>query len=327
MLKKCQNRVTIEGWLKDNSLKQSIHSQGNNGSVSAISGSLSIMTAEHSEYRVQFYAAEYWINKDTGEKHENPAYKRLAQLLPHNTRSLAALQQTYPDAKFDSVKDQITKIHCTGFLSEYLRKDQSGVFAPIVTYRGNSAYVLRDEGVFNPRANFEIEVFIESLSEETKVAEDGVVEPTGRLKLVGLYPEYDGTAAVIPFVAEEENVVDYIRENFIRTQTVILNGDLVNLTRRRLATPTSAVATFGRPMEERFVTEFISERVIRGGSSRAFDPTDEQGLSIEDMREASAKRQKKIDDLDSAPTPANTRTAATHTTPATPDSRFSGLEF
>lgn len=326
MLRRCQNRITVEGWLKDNSLKQGIHSQGNNGSVSAISGGLTVMTAEHSEYRVQFYAVEYWITKDTGEKRENPAYKRLAQLLPHNTRSLAALQQTYPDAKFDSVKDQITKIHCTGSLSEYLRKDQSGTFAPFVTYRGNSAYVPRDE-VFNPRANFEIEVFIESLTEETKVAEDGVVEPTGRLKLVGLYPEYDGTAAVIPFVAEEENVVDYIRENFARTQTVTLNGDLVNLTRRRLATPTSTVASFGRPMEDRFVTEFINERVIRGGSSKAFDSADEQGLSIEDMREASAKRQKKIDDLDSAPAPANARTPAARSTPATPDSRFSGLEF
>ena len=302
MFRRSQNRVVIEGYLKDNTLKREVKPT-EHGNIEVINGAMTIVTSEQSEYRVQFYT-QRWKKVKPGfeEKQENPMFARLANVTADKTYSFAKHKEQNPSDEFSSVKGIVTKVYCVGSFQEFLRKDANGNPAPIVTIRGMSAGVAKNE-TFNPHARFEVEVYVDSITKEMKKnPETEELEETGRLKLLGLIPEYDGSVSEIPFVTGDDDVASFISENFKRGQTIFINGDIVNLVTHRTIEAANTGKTFGRRVEPTVVTEFVNERRIMGGSTEAYESTDELGFSIADIKEGRAIREQKLEE---APLPSS----------------------
>lgn len=292
-MRDCKNRVDIVGYLKDNTLVKTTDETGEE----IIKGALIVATNEHSEYRIQYYTRRYKKMKpgDT-ERAENRAFASLCNLTKDQTVTYEQCLGSHMATTFEGAKPQMTKVHCSGSLQEWLRLDREGVFSPSVTIKGVSAGVANAE-TFDPKARFEIEVYIDNIYPEKKKDEDGAMEETGRYVLVGLYPEYDDSVSEISFVTANEEVANYISSVYNKTQTVSINGDLVNLAIRRKTANTSNVETFGRQQEERYITEFVNERQIFGGQKTPYEQGDENALSIEDIKAARVLRDSKIKSL------------------------------
>lgn len=295
-MRKVDNEVKIEGYLRENGLELT----RNNKQEEVIRGSLIVALDNVRSCKAQFYVNRFKPLKP-GEttRQESKAYGKLVELLPGNTISIASLMKDHTAMTFDDAKELATKVWIYGALQEYVRKDEKGDVISSATIRGLSAGIKTesDKHPFTPKAGFEVEMYIEGKRPEMK---DG--EETGRIVLTGLIPEYDDSVSRIDFIAttdyanEEKTitVADYIEENYNIGQTVKIYGDVINTYVR--VEKEGGGHTFGRTLEPQYETTFISERQIFGGTATPLDEDDENALKKAEIKAALALRQQKIDE-------------------------------
>lgn len=112
---------------------------------------------------------------------------------------------------------------------------------------------------YEPKAEFEIEVYIKSITPEMKkIGED--VEETGRMLVHGWVPTYNGIEQ-ITLVAEDE-VASAIESTFTAGQTVRFYGDIIN---NRVETTVTIPMAIGKPKVEKRV-EYKNDMLITGAS-------------------------------------------------------------
>lgn len=125
--------------------------------------------------------------------------------------------------------------------------------------------------VFAPKAEFEVELVVQSVAEET----DREGEETGRVKLKGFVPQFGGGIAPLEFVAEGDGA-EYIRDTYEKGQTVKIYGNIVNKVE---ITKTFEEVGFGKP-KEKIKRSFTREYLITGGT----EPYDEENANTYDVK-------------------------------------------
>ncbi|MFO1442946.1 hypothetical protein KDN24_06910 [Bacillus sp. Bva_UNVM-123] len=141
--------------------------------------------------------------------------------------------------------------------------------------------------VFEPKAEFEVEVFVQSIIEETD--RDG--EETGRVKLRGFVPQYSGQIAPLEFVAEGIGA-EYIRDTYETGNTAKIYGEIINKVE---ITKIVEEVGFGKP-KEKIKRNFTREYLITGGT----EPYDEENVktyNMEAIKKALTEREVYLEEL------------------------------
>lgn len=118
---------------------------------------------------------------------------------------------------------------------------------------------------FNPRAEFEVEVFVKSVTPEMKNEEE-----TGRVKVQAYIPVYGGKVIPMNFTVTEEGS-EFVTDNYEVNSTVKVYGDIVNF---KVTKRTEEAVAFGKP-KEKITSTTVREYLITGGS----EPYDEENVN------------------------------------------------
>ena len=289
MKKDAVNRIVVEGYLKDNTLATATSKDG----AEYISGNITVATVDGMEYTLRYYSSK--LKKDGTE---NKNYASLANALPSKTTTCAHLLETGSVRTFEEAKVSSSLVRCTGEMREEFWKGRDGDIHTMIRLRGISVRILAGKESFNPKAEFTLDAYIESLRPE--VDKEG--DETGRALIEAVVPLYGGSASKMTLVGSPDNgVSDFILSNWTAGNTYLMRGDLVKL-RKETVQAAPAVASFGKKEEPRKVVEFIDERVITGGN---VDPYDEENtFTREEITEMLVKRDEEMERTKAQEVPA-----------------------
>lgn len=151
----------------------------------------------------------------------------------------------------DVGEDEADRVRSSGQIN--LFRSQNG--NEIVGYKSNFFNRIKANQEAEPKAEFEVEMYIEKLVPE--VNKDG--EETGRYKICGWIPTYDGIEPLTLFVPQE--LADVVSDIYQPKQTARFYGNIIqNITYKT----TNQVMAFG--VKTKTESEFINELVVTGGS-------------------------------------------------------------
>lgn len=152
----------------------------------------------------------------------------------------------------DDGADEADRVRASGQINLF-RSNQNG--NEIVSYTSNFFSRVKNTQNVEPKAEFEVEMYIEKLVPE--VNKDG--EETGRYKICGWIPTYNGIEPLTLFVPQE--LADVVSDIYQPRQTARFYGNIIqNITYKT----TNQVMAFG--VKTKTESEFINELVVTGGS-------------------------------------------------------------
>lgn len=210
-----------------------------------VTGSITIKTSD-----VNFLKFNVSARKLTNKNEENPSYA-----------SLKTVDEEYQSIS-DVGEENATRVAFTGNLNPYVNRNGQEV----VGYR--ASFISRYNGdpeMFEPKAEFEVEMFIEAIVPE--MDKDGI--ETGRLLVKGQVPSYGNGINPITLAADGE-VADGVDALFQPGQTARFLGDVVN---NRITVVKEIPVAIGKPRKEVY-TEFKNDMIITGAS----EPYAEDGV-------------------------------------------------
>jgi hypothetical protein len=139
---------------------------------------------------------------------------------------------------------------------------------------------------FNPRAEFEVEIFVKSVVPEMKGDDE-----TGRVKVNAIIPVFGGK--VIPFeLTVNEEGAEFVSDNYEVGSTTKVYGDIVNF---KEVKETEVAVAFGKP-QKKITTKTVREYLITGGT----DPYEEESAkayTIEAIQQAMVERETYLTEL------------------------------
>lgn len=152
----------------------------------------------------------------------------------------------------DDGADEADRVRASGQINLF-RSNQTG--DEIVSYTSNFFSRVKNTQNVEPKAEFEVEMYIEKFIPEFN--KDG--EETGRYKIEGWVPTYNGIEPLTLFVPEE--LVDAASDAYQPKQTARFYGNIVqNVTYETKEIPMA----FG--VKKKVEPQFINELVVTGGS-------------------------------------------------------------
>ena len=273
-LREADNKVIVEGVLKENNLEKAKDANGK----TIIKGDIVVQIAENEEVTVKFYTNE--ITK-TGK--ENPSYKSLSTVVENYISVADCLKASEPTTNATKVLVKGAKLRINDYYNEK-KKDLSS-YVEI----GGSFVSTAKEEVYAPRAEFEMECFIANMKPEIN-KED---EETGRLIVNVIVPVYGGK--VVPFtLLAEGDIADFLNVNYEKNKTAFLMGDVKNTV---TINKVEKGGGFGKKKVETFINT-KQELIITGGGVNG-DPSmyednpelAEKAFAIEDIKKAMAERE------------------------------------
>lgn len=297
-LREADNKVVIEGVLKENNLEKAKDEQGK----SIIKGDIVVQIAENEEVTVKFYTNE--ITK-TGK--ENPSYKSLSTVVENYTSVADCLKASEPVTNATKVLVKGAKLRINDYYNEK-KKDLSS-YVEI----GGSFVSTAKEEVYAPRAEFEMECFIANMKPEIN-KED---EETGRLIVNVIVPVYGGK--VVPFtLLAEGDIADFLNVNYEKNKTAFLMGDVKNTV---TINKVEKGGGFGKKKVDTFVNS-KQELIITGGGVNG-DPSmyednpelAEKAFAIEDIKKAMAEREIMLETKKAGGAKPNNKTKETRKAP------------
>ena len=162
----------------------------------------------------------------------------------------------------DDGADEADKVRASGQINLF-RSNQTG--DEIVSYTSNFFNRIKPNQDYEPKAEFEVEMYIKTLVPEMN--KDG--EETGRYKIVGWIPTFNGIEPLELFVPEE--LADVVSNTYEPKQTARFYGEIVqNVTYETIERPMA----FGVKKETK--ANFINELVVTGGSPAYNAETEEE---------------------------------------------------
>ena len=287
-----KNYVSITGYLKENTLECVKTKDGKD----AIRGNLIIATSDTEAYKVQFYASHFYKNGN-----ENSTYKDLLEVLPSRTMSIAAYLSGNPAANFQTAAQCSTKVYVRAHMEEYATKLDNKERS-IVTLRGDSVKLktVTDTNPFVPGTKFVVDIYIESMIEETKYDKKTEhVESTGRLVISGLLPDYRGIMNRISFVVPAGKLADYVQNNYEIHDTANFTGKLVNIEQKEVASETvDHPSAWQDDNETQSNTTYIRHRHILGRDpgKAPIHEGDENCITQEEVKNGLVLRDQRIAD-------------------------------
>lgn len=235
-LRQAKTKATAVGLLTDKKLE--IKTDPKTGEKH-IEGSVTVKTSDKNFVTFNVYSKE----KKT-DKTENKTYAGLVTVM-NEFQSVA-----------DVGDDAADVIRVNGQLNPY--RGQNG--NEIVGYRGSFFNRIRNKADVEPDATFETEMFIQSITPEMGKDADGEMSETGRLKLSGWVPTYNGIEPIDLIIPEE--LADACEATYEPGQTVEFYGDIIN---NSIEETIEKPVAFGKPKKEVRRT-YINELLVTGGS-------------------------------------------------------------
>lgn len=242
-LRQANTKATAVGLLTDKKLE--IKSDPKNGEKH-IEGTVTVKTSDKNFVTFSVYSKE---KKKDGT--ENKAYAGLVTVMNEF--------QSVADAG-----DNADYIRVNGQLNPY--RGQNG--NEVVGYRGSFFNRIRNVENIEPEACFETEMFIQSIVPEMGKDADGEMTETGRLKITGWVPTYNGIEPIDLIVPED--LADACENTYEPGQTVEFYGDIIN---NSIEETIEKPVAFGKPKKEVRRT-YVNELIVTGGSD-AYE--DEEG--------------------------------------------------
>ena len=229
-LRQADAKVSVCGIVSDKKLEMKTE----NG-VRTIEGTLTIKTSDTNFVQMRIRCAD---KKKDGT--ENKTFAGVMTVM-NEYKAIA-----------DVGEDEADRIRSSGQINLF-RSNQNG--NEIVSYTSNFYNRIKANQDVEPKAEFEVEMYIKSLIPE--VNKDG--EETGRYKIVGWIPTYNGIEPLELIVPEE--LADIVGGTYEPKQTAKFYGDIVqNVTYETIEKPMA----FGVKKETK--ANFINELVVTGGS-------------------------------------------------------------
>ena len=284
-MRKVEHKGIIEGILSEIDIKE-VSYEKNGVPMEALSGVVKVrvnLDNETLEIPVNVFA-----NKITNAGKEHPGYKSL-QTLKDNFVSIAAGGEENADAI------RVTGINLV--MNEYY--DQNGNLISYPRVRASFFNkVKKDE--LAPKAEFDLEMMIASVNDD--LDKEGV--PTGRLKIMGIVPQYNGVD-VMPFYAINDKAVSFIKNYWKEGDTVKMHGKIHFTSKHEIIKEDVA---FGDPIE-RTRTITTSELIGTAGTNAlegdfAFDRAEIDKLLAERKARLEAEKEKSMSRTKQASAPA-----------------------
>lgn len=247
-LREAENQVVVEGLFAENRLED-VEIDG----MKVIRGEFDVEVAEGEIHTFRVYATE---KKKDGT--ENSIYKGLKTVM-NEYKSIASHGREEAD------KVRITRGRLG--LNEYYGQD--GQLKQYTQLSTNFVNRVSASDKFEPKAEFEVELFVHSVSDEIKNDEE-----TGRAILKGYVPLFNGSVIPLQFVVDKDGA-DFVKDNYEPGTTVKVFGEIIN---RVEIKKTEEKVAFGKP-KEKITRNIVRELLVTGGydpyeedSPKAFDP-------------------------------------------------------
>lgn len=235
-LRQANTKATAVGLLTDK--KMEIKTDPKTGEKH-IEGTVTVKTSDKNFITFTVYSKE-----KKNDKTDNKTYAGLITVM-NEFRSVAEVGDENADY-----------IRVNGQLNPY--RGQNG--NEIIGYRGSFFNRIRNVENLETDASFEVEMFIQSIVPEMGKDTDGEMSETGRLKITGWVPTYNGIEPVDLIVPED--LADACENTYEPGQTVEFYGDIINNSIEEIIEKPVA---FGKPKKEVRRT-YINELIVTGGS-------------------------------------------------------------
>ena len=238
-LRQADAKVTVAGIVSDKKLE----TKTENG-VRTIEGTITIKTSDTNFVQMRVRCAD---KKKDGT--ENKTFTGVMTVM-NEYKSIT-----------DNGTDEADRVRTSGQINLF-RSNNNG--NEIVSYTSNFFNRIKPNQDYEPKAEFEVEMYIKTLVPE--INKDG--EETGRYKIVGWIPTFNGIEPLELFVPEE--LADVVSNTYEPKQTARFYGEIVqNVTYETIERPMA----FGVKKETK--ANFINELVVTGGSP-AYDAETEE---------------------------------------------------
>lgn len=287
-LKQSTMKVNVEGVVSEKDLKV-VTEEG----ATKIQGSLTVKTGD-----TNFVRFNVNVNEKTKNGTDNKTFAGIKTVL-EEYKSIAEVGEEEAD-----------KVRVNGDLNIY-----TGMNGTVVGYKSNFFNRLKNPDEFEPKAEFTVEVFINSINPEVNT--DG--EETGRVVVNGWTVTFAGVEP-IKLVADGE-IASAVDSTFEPGQTVEFYGEVVN---SRVEKVTEIPVAIGKP-RRKVETSYKNELVITG-ASEAYEEgvTPEKPYEAEVIKAAIQERQNRLEE---AKAKAQSGQKATTTTKPSAASKGRSLGF
>jgi hypothetical protein len=147
---------------------------------------------------------------------------------------------------------------------------------------------------FNPRAEFEVEIFVKSVVPEIKNDDE-----TGRVKVNAIIPVFGGKVIPFEFMVSQEGA-EFVADNYEVGCTTKVYGDIVNF---KEVKETEVPVAFGKP-QKKISTKTIREYLITGGTD-SYEEDSVKAYTIESIQKAMVERETYLMELKNKPSNNN----------------------
>lgn len=267
MLREADNKVFVEGIVSEVNfeIKQIDGKE-------AITGDIVIQLNDDSICTVDVFS--YKLKKDGNE---NTVFKGLSTVM-NEYKSIA---------KFG--KEEADQVRISGaklVVNDYY--NPSGELKSIVKVQTNFVNRMKQGEEFNPKVEFEVEVFIHKINDQV----DKNNELTGNKVISGLVPVYDGKIVPMDFIVSDFELVKAIESLYEAGQTVRLYGDVnISVTTTKTIVPVA----IGKPKE--VINTLTTRELIITGGSEPYAEDDANAFNVETVKNAMAVRTEMLEEL------------------------------
>lgn len=274
-MRQAENKVFIEGILSEIDIVERTYTK-DGVQNNALAGQIKVRVEQkiNGVDKILEIPVHVFVNEMTKKGTKNPAYE-----------SIDTVRREFISIASGAGVEGADRIRISGAsiqMNEYWADENRLSSYP----RINASFVQRvkrDE--FTPKAQFSTELVVSKMINE--VDKDGV--ETGRLKVEGILPQYGGRVDVVPFIAENPNVVDAISQYWQPKDTVKVSGKLNFSSTVEIYTEEQG---FGEPIEKKRTIN-VSELVITGGSQTPLEG--EFAFNEEEIKNALAERKARLE--------------------------------
>lgn len=282
-MRQAANRVFIEGILSENNLEYGSFVKDGK-TVEVIRGYVTVRVPQivsgklvTCEIQVHGFAQKTKKNGDP-----NPAYVSLDAV----KNDFVSIASCGSEEGADRVRISSAEIR----MNEFVGRNGQQVSYPRVT----ASFINKvGKDKFNPKATFEIEMFVAGHDYELDNEGNEKIDADGNKRYIvtGIVPQYNGAVDVIKFVCSNDNVATNVQDYWEANSTVKAIGVL-----NFISTTETVVEQvgFGDPIEkQRTISK--TDLVITGGSDVPLDG--ELAYSVEDIQKGLAERKQRLEAL------------------------------